>query len=201
MSVDSELLARSGQTEEKSSGEKAGDLRAAQRNNLGQTPPADESPSLRQVVQEERRSQAKIAATKAKQALSKATAPARRATSKLLQEAWINIIPSFGLTIIWINIHVFLGMVFGNNFFCKLGGEWIDENIKKAQADKAKQAEKMAGIFEGSGLACLDLGCLIIFLFIIAFNYFIIQIISMNWEGIKMIIAHLWSFVKVFWPN
>jgi len=55
-----------------------------------------------------------------------AAAPVRKVTSSLLRSAWINLIPSWGLTLIWIDIHVFLGMVIGNKFFCKLGEEWLD---------------------------------------------------------------------------
>ena len=203
--LDSSLLAQSGQSP-KDSRDRAGDLRAAQRGgksskSSGQAESATSAeetpaePSLREAVQAQRRAQTK---SRAKKALEKATAPARRATSKLLQEAWINIVPSWGLTIIWINIHVFLGMIFGNNFFCKLGAEWVDENIKKAQFDQAKDVGKVAGVFEGAGLACLDLGCLMLLLIVVAIVYFIISIISLNWDGINMIYQYLGTFVKLF---
>jgi hypothetical protein len=53
----------------------------------------------------------------------------RAMTSKLLQDAWANLIPSFGLTLIWIDIHFFLNMVFGDKFFCDLGGEWMPAGV------------------------------------------------------------------------
>jgi hypothetical protein len=207
MSLDSELLARRGQQEkqasEKEAGERAGNLRAAQRGGVpydaggrGQTDSQAGELSLRETVQAERRSQLQKAKAKAKKAMSQATAPARRATSNLLKQAWQNIIPSYGLTIIWINIHVFLGMIFGNNFFCKLGAEWIDENIKKAQADKAKDLEKMAGVAEGAGLACLDLGCLLLIVILLCLVGMIVGYIENPMEAIKALFGWLWGYVS-----
>lgn len=50
---------------------------------------------------------------------------ANAGTSKLLQAAWENLIDSFGLTLIWVNIHaIFLNPIFGDKYFCKLGHEW-----------------------------------------------------------------------------
>jgi len=59
----------------------------------------------------------------------------------LLRKAWINLLPSWGLTIIWINIHAFLAKVFGHKIFCKLGEEWALR--AKVLADKpGKSGEK-----------------------------------------------------------
>lgn len=52
------------------------------------------------------------------------TAPIQQGTSKLLQAAWENLIPSWGLTLLWIDIHVFLNMLFPK-MFCDLGKEWL----------------------------------------------------------------------------
>ena len=87
----------------------------------------------------------------------KVTAPARAATSKLLQQAWINLIDSFGLTLIYINIHVFLRMVFGEKLFCKLGDEWIPKQIAGAGGEAGKMAGKSIGLVEVMGLLLLDL--------------------------------------------
>lgn len=202
--LDSSLLAQSGQSP-KDSSDRAGDLRAAQRNGKnsrsnGQTESAASTeetpaePSLREAVQAQRSAQNK---SRAKKALEKATAPARRATSKLLQEAWINIIPSWGLTIIWINIHVFLGMIFGNNFFCKLGAEWIDENIKKAQVGQTKDLEKASGIVEGAGLACLDLGCLFLIIWVLFIISLITGFIENPLVALKDILGSIWGSIKL----
>ncbi len=64
---------------------------------------------------------------KADQAITAALAPAKKAVSGLLKASWENLIDSFGLTLIWIDIHVFLNMVLGKKLFCDLGEEWIPE--------------------------------------------------------------------------
>ena len=97
------------------------------------------------------------------------------ASCSCLKQAWLNLIPSWGLTLIWINIHVFLGTVFSDKVFCKLGMEWVPDQIKKAQFEEAKKLGKVAGVFEGGGLACLDLSCLVILLSIITVIYILVD--------------------------
>lgn len=95
-------------------------------------------------------------------------APISKATSGLLRQSWIHLVDSWGLTLIWINIHVFLGAVFGHKFFRKLGAEWMDRNIQIAQSDYAKSQGKMIGTVEPMGLACCDVGCLLIVIAVFA---------------------------------
>lgn len=57
-------------------------------------------------------------------AVSAAMAPISKATSGWLRQAWLNLIDTFGLTLIWINVHVLLSFILGDKFFCKLGDEW-----------------------------------------------------------------------------
>lgn len=56
--------------------------------------------------------------------------PVQATTSSLLKAAWINLIPSFGLTLIWINIHAFLRWA-SPSLFCKLGREWLPKTLGK----------------------------------------------------------------------
>lgn len=46
------------------------------------------------------------------------------ATSELLQKYWIALPETFGLSIILIDIHIFLWLVVGKKYFCPLGSEW-----------------------------------------------------------------------------
>lgn len=57
-------------------------------------------------------------------AMHAVSAPVRTATGEALRQAWINLIPSWGLTLIYINIHAFGRLMAGSDFFCKLGHEW-----------------------------------------------------------------------------
>src|SRR5512136_911092 len=77
---------------------------------------SDRPTSLREAVQERKRQQA-AAAKAAEAAGGEAATPMSRGTGKLLQQAWMHLPDSFGLSLIWIDIHVFLGAIFGNKFF------------------------------------------------------------------------------------
>ncbi len=59
------------------------------------------------------------------QAVNAVASMVSRGTSEALKESWMNLIDSFGLTLIYINLHVFCRFVLGEKFFCKLGQEWM----------------------------------------------------------------------------
>ena len=115
-----------------------------------------ESGSLRQRVQAAR--QALNLKEQAKKKLEeKVTAPARAATNRALQWAWKALILSWGLSSIWINIHVFLKSVFGEKLFCKLGDEWIPKEIAGASGEAGKTVGKAVGLVEIMVLAFIDI--------------------------------------------
>lgn len=170
--------------------EKAGDLRAAKRQdvqesgNFSQSAPSEQPTSLREAVLQEKKQKAAKEKEEGGGLASKAMSPARKGTSALLREAWIYLIPSYGLTLIWINIHVFLGMILGNNLFCKLGVEWSDKvsgATAKGGAMQKKIEEKAGssiGLVEKIGVGCADIGCLLILIFVIAIIALIIKVVS-----------------------
>ena len=89
---------------------------------------------------------------KAKGAIAEAASGmAQTATGGLLKSAWSYLIPSWGLTLIWINIHVFLSWVM-SGVFCKLGEEWIPKSMKKISGT----ASALLRIGEGMLLLILD---------------------------------------------
>jgi hypothetical protein len=125
----------------------------------------------------------------------KAAAPAQAATNRLLRWAWLNIISSFGLTLIYINIHVFLGKALGNNFFCKLGDEWKSKVLEAGGQDTAEAFSapgKMIGIAERMGLLFLNLAAFLIVMLILSF---FVLIISFGMASIKEKIAITWKAV------
>ncbi len=161
--IDEQLLARRSQ----SSAEKAGGFRQARRDSPTPTPAANnEDKSLRESVMENRRTEEQQEQTEEKKKKPSPINSMGIATSNLLKSSWINLVPSFGLTLIWINIHVFLGTVFGKKLFCKLGMEWLPGDIKKTNIKQAEKLGMGVGTFEGMGLACLDLGCLLLIIVI-----------------------------------
>jgi hypothetical protein len=100
--------------------------------------------------------------------MDQAAAPVRKGTNKLLKASWKNLIQSFGLTLIWINMHVFLRFVFGQKLFCKLGQEWIPEKVSKTIGTAGKNSSKTIGIAEVIVLLVLDLIVLAVLALIIA---------------------------------
>ncbi len=146
------------------SSSRAGDLRESKKNN-SENLSASVAPSLREAAMSAKRQEQSRADKEGGAGRTVVAAPMRKGTSSLLRSAWINLIPSWGLTVIWINIHVFLGKVLGNKFFCKLGQEWMDRPGAAAASKNnsaAKEAGKIIGTFESMGLGCINLGCLMI---------------------------------------
>lgn len=189
--LDAQLMAAPSRRDD--SADKAGDLRAAKRqDNQGDDAaygakampmPGEQPTSLREAVLQEKRQQA-AQEKETSGSGGKAASSARKGTSALLRSAWINLIPSYGLTLIWVNIHVFLGMIFGNNLFCKLGVEWTDKaagaTAKGAAMQKKLEAKagNSIGLVEKMGVGCADLGCLFILISAVAIIALLIKVVS-----------------------
>lgn len=165
-----------------SSSDRAGALNEAKRESGDDQNQNTEAPlSLREAVQAEKRRQVISDAEKEGKmsgAINQAAAPMRKGTSRLLRQAWLHLIDSWGFTLIWINIHVFLGTIFGERFFCKLGAEWMDNNIQSANMEAAKKLGDKGRIAEGVGLACCNLGCLFIIISALAIAGAVIGVID-----------------------
>ncbi len=75
--------------------------------------------------------------------------PVYQGTKKALKSSVMSLIPSFGLTLIYINIHVFIRL-FLPMFFCKLGDEWMPDEMqaKMKATEKGRATARRANIFE-----------------------------------------------------
>lgn len=106
------------------------------------------------------------------------TAPIRKGTSALLRQSWINLIPSWGLTLIYINIHIFGNIAISPKFFCKFGEEWVPERIRK-QGDKAVKAfTGVLGILLTMLLFALDVLVIGLMFAAIAMFIFLVDMLS-----------------------
>lgn len=117
------------------------------------------------------------------QATQLAAAPIQQGTSKLLQQSWLNLIDSYGLTLIWINVHVFLRWTVGEKYFCKLGREWLPTSKGGGIAANTGTSQG-SGLLLGlpaAGLGLLEAGVLamldLIVLLVIALNIILIALI------------------------
>lgn len=97
----------------------------------------------------------------------KASEAAHMVTGMGLQWAWETLIPSWGLTIIYINMHAFLRLVFPSAF-CKLGDEWVPKKIA-GENSATNVAGTAFGIVEIMGLMLIDI---LVFFIILTFLSF-----------------------------
>jgi len=81
--------------------------------------------TIRQAKSAKRQKNKKL--VKSKGVAIKKTNLLNKTTSSALRAAWMNIIPSLGLSFLYIPIHVFLSAVLGRRVFCRLGEEWFFE--------------------------------------------------------------------------
>lgn len=183
MDIDEQLLNQNTEFQE---AERAGEFRASKRGAASEE--GDQNLSLRESLQQKRleESTQKKDQDKTGEISGSSINPILKATDELLKFSWKNLISSFGLTLIWINIHVFLNQVLGPKVFRDVGEEWLPDSIKKV-AGKSKQAAALLKTVEGAGIGCLDLGCLAILLLIFA----IISIIASALSGDLTILLNL----------
>ncbi len=109
--------------------------------------------------------------------------------ASLLRQAWINLINSFGLTLIWINIHVFGNLVFGSKVLCNLGEEWfIRPGTAKnpAQQKLIKEGGTKIGVIEKGGCACLNF---VIFIVVIFFLVIVVILLEIFEDPIGFVVS------------
>lgn len=125
--------------------------------------------------------------------VEKVAAPMKMATSSLLKSAWISL-PAEALTLffpslLYINLHVFGKVIFGEAFFCRLGEEWIPKTVHGNARKKLEDAAKGLGIIEAGFLFVLDLMVLFIIISVLSIIGFV---------GYAMT-AGIWETMKIVW--
>lgn len=202
MNPDELLLAP--QTDRPSAAEQAGALRSGRRAKQDGGPGGSDggAQTLRQAVQAARSQQGGGAGQAGGALAAAGPSSIRRSTSKLLQQSWLNLIDSFGLTLIWINIHVFLKTVLGEKLFCKLGEEWLPEGtagaIDSVGGEKLKKAKSMVGLVEVMGLLLLDFLVILILFAAFVIIRIIIGVMTYEWEVYKKIFLIVWDMFVGF---
>jgi hypothetical protein len=125
-------------------------------------------------------------------AKEKVTAPIKMGTNRALQYAWGVLIPSWGLSIIYINMHVFLRFVFPD-LFCKLGEEWVPKTM--AGESTAKNVASTAfGIVEIIGLLIIDILIFFIIFSALGIIVLIVDFLNKGWLGqLKVLWDAIWT--------
>ena len=189
MSVDEELLARQGNSDNKaenSSEDKAAQLKSAKREAKESEVSKEKPKSLRQAVMAKKRKQKVLEKKKAKNEKPSAMS---MGTAQALKAAWQNLGATFGLTLLWIDAHVILRVIFGKKMFCALGEEWT---MKKGKG--GKEVSKMLKLVEPMGVGALNLGCLLLIIAI----FFLLSLIS---AALNNSFKFLWDIIKESFSN
>ena len=185
MDIDEQLIEQNTETSEAL---KAGELRAQQREGLVENAD-EETKSIREMVQQKKTQEGvgnKMASLKLGASKPKVN-PILEATDNLLKSSWENLISSWGFTLLWVDIHVFLNSIFGPSAFRDLGEEWVPDSIKKVGGGKVKQASSLMRIVEFWGCGCLNLGCLFLIIAQLAIVAMIVTAITNPFTAIYKI--------------
>lgn len=202
MNLDEQLLAKkqeAAETDETAdTSARPTSLREAQRASA-QDDSSQGATSLREaVLAEKRKEETKVAGEE--EAGSAGASPMSLGTSRLLQQSWLNLIPSWGLTIIWVNIHVFLSYVLGERLFCKLGEEWASMipgsgGAASALGSAAEPKPPVKASNECCLLAGCDLGCLFIIIAVASVIAMIVGAITSPLEALKASLGAIWGAI------
>jgi len=92
----------------------------------------------------------------------------QKMTGELLKQSWTHLVDSFGLTLIYLNIHAWFGFIEGHKIFCKLGEE----------TKTPGKVKSFMGLLEMIGIILLDFIVLLLILFIISFISWFIGAVS-----------------------
>jgi len=119
--------------------------------------------------------------------------------ASLLKSSWFNVLPSFGLSILWIDVHVILGKVFGNKVFCELGDEWTLGKEAMGGSLSGVKKNKMIKTVEPMGLALGNLLLVLMIIAVISLIALIAGFVDSPMKAIKAMLESVftnWSSIK-----
>jgi len=157
-------------------------------DSYGAEPNIDET-SLRQATQAKRKKE-KEEKEKKEGEEGIVSGGMKAGTGRILKYAWLNLVSSFGLTLIYINAHVFLRQIFPDAF-CKLGDEWIPKKVAGESASNV--AGTAFGIVEIIGLLLLDI---LVFYLLFQALAWIVLIVGFWDEGFLKGALKIWEVIK-----
>jgi len=102
--------------------------------------------------------------------------------NKLLKNSILNSISTFGFSLFYSYIHLFLCDKFPQ-FFGQPGGEWVPDEIQKSNPKEAKKIGDKVKVFEKPALCCACILHLLIIVYIIVLIYFILfpRLVAWTW--------------------
>ncbi len=233
MNIDENLMAKPAKEskDENESSERAGDFRQnagasrLQKSGAGSDNSADSEDdsnfsqsalSIREAAMAKKKTSNEV--TQEEDPGSAAAKAVNQGTSEMLKQSWLNLIPSWGTSLIWINIHVFLRQILGPKLFCKLGDEWAPGGTSGSVISEARRSSVNASdtadsdgskwtsgqgrkssfnnVGESAGLAGCDGCCLFVVLIIMTIIVIIYKALSEPDTAISLLGAGLWDLIK-----
>ncbi len=124
---------------------------------------------------------------------------AQRMTGRLLKLSWSNLLDSFGLTLIYINIHFFGRAVLSQKIFCEPGREWIPGDLadqkSSIHSSGFQKRLSMLPLVEKMLLILIDLILLGSILIIITEIALVVNIISNPMTLVKLAWGYVWEIM------
>ncbi len=130
-----------------------------------------------------------------------------RGTSQFLQKMWMAAPNTYGLSILYVNLHWGLNKILGDKFFCPLGDEWFQSGMPTKPGVKNTGSEailgvpkKGAGMLEGGILVSVDAIVLGLVLINVAFIVLVAWMIENPKDALwELGFGEFWKMVKVAW--
>jgi len=131
-----------------------------------------------------------------KEKTGSSSTPIKQGTNWLLRGAWFNLIPTFGLSLLYIDLHIFLHAVLGDRLFSKLGDEWKSAAIPSGAisvGNSSRLVETMAVLL------------LNFFIFSVWFFFLTILVLVGGWlaagfwDAAKMLLSGGWETIKIIY--
>lgn len=174
-SVDAGIMGRNDGVDES---QKAGKLREARMQAFyeGKNPNevAERGGSLRERVMMAKKKKKEEEAKK--KMIETVTTPMKAATGGILRMMWLNLVSSWGFSLIWINIHALMRMIPGlSHAFCKMGDEWVPKSMKVVVGENVS---KGMGLLEVGGLVLLDVATVFVIMLIVSAVMMILDFVN-----------------------
>lgn len=124
---------------------------------------------------------------------------AQQGSATALRAAWLNLIPSFGVSWFYIAFHALMAYFTPfSHLFCKFGEEWLPKQARAAGGEAAKRASKGLEIIEWLGCVFIGIIILLIILGIVVFISLIVWAVTHPGSVVKAIISEA---IRNAWCN
>ncbi len=199
-SVDIDLMQKKRLSSLEEQNRAANELRDARRSSVAGSVNEEKGMTLRQQVIAARKQLAGAAknARKTSSGMGAVKGPnkAKMGTAQLLKAAWINVIDSFGATLLYINFHAFARLIPGlRNVFCRLGEEWLPKGTSASMPGLEDKIAKV-GLLEKMLLAVVDAILLAALLVVVALFIIIVNMFFASWKERVETIFENWELFK-----